>query len=395
MIKNIHVILLLYFILTGSGTHAQTGLDSVLASVEQRNKLILSTRQLQESQKASAVTGLYPSNPFFEYDYLQGSPSTAGDQHEIQVIQSFDFPTVYTKKRKLSGELSLYADLNYRAVREEVLLDAKQTCIEIVYCRKLQNQLEVRLKESEKILNAVKLKLDKGEGNILDLNKTRLMMTGIRQEYAENLNMIRILEDKLSGLNGGQVIAYSDTSYFIPPAITSFDALESECEMNDPHRKILLQEEVIARKELELSRSLRLPKMELGYRYQGLTGNKYNGIHTGISIPLWENSGQVKLRELKANFKKLEVESHKTIHYYEIKRKYDRIMMLREMMEEYSVIFRSNQDLELLSKAFRLGEISLPEYYLETTFYYEAYKKYLITEKEYYSLIADLFKFQL
>ena len=48
------------------------------------------------------------------------------------------------------------------------------------------------------------------------------------------------------------------------------------------------------------------PKMELGYHYQEFIGQKFNGLHTGISIPLWQNKNTVKQKKAQFLFADLD-----------------------------------------------------------------------------------------
>jgi cobalt-zinc-cadmium efflux system outer membrane protein len=77
-------------------------------------------------------------------------------------------------------------------------------------------------------------------------------------------------------------------------SIPDFVTLEKEIEENDPEIKKLLLQYQIAKQEVEVNKALNLPKFEIGYRYQGLLNENYNGIHAGVTIPLWERNNIVK-----------------------------------------------------------------------------------------------------
>ena len=49
----------------------------------------------------------------------------------------------------------------------------------------------------------------------------------------------------------------------------------------------------------------------------------------------------------------------------------------------------------LLKKALRLGEITVIEYFLETSFYQNALLHYLKTEREYQVTVAELMQYKL
>ncbi len=386
---------LLFLLMLVLGVTAQSGIDSVLASVSRNNKKILAADKYRETQIFNSRTANSPTNPFVEYDYLNGSPASAGKQHELLVIQAFDFPTAYGKKKSLSKENSKNANLHYAAIRQDILLEAKLVCIDLVYRKKLQGELQRRKLSAEKILQAFQMRMDKGEGGILDVNKAKLQLVGIHKENLENETQIGNLESKLLALNGGAALQFTDTGYSNPSEITTFEKLETDYELNDPIRKILLQEHVIAQKQLELSKAMRFPKLELGYRYQDFPGQQFNGIHTGISIPLWENRNQIKMRKSKLAYTDLEVQDHGIEHYYEIKRSYDYWKTQETLLKDYEDIFPDQKNIELLEIALKFGEISVIEYFLESMYFYTSYNNYLLIEREYHKTAAELVKYKL
>jgi len=71
---------------------------------------------------------------------------------------------------------------------------------------------------------------------------------------------------------------------------------------------------IITQKQLPLSKNMWLPKLEAGYHYHGILGQTYNGVHTGHSIPLWENKNTVKLQKVQFTFDNLNLQAHNTEH---------------------------------------------------------------------------------
>jgi len=393
MKKSFYIILPL--LVLSINIKAQTTIDSVLSTIEKNNKTILTNVQYWEAKKLEYQTGLTPYNPKVDYDYLNGSPVGAGNQTDFAVTQSFDFPTAYSKKKQLSNEQIEQADFQIIATRQNVLLEAKLICIELVYRNKFQAEITKRKQSTEKWLNTFKIKLDKGEGNVLDVNKAKLQLIEINATFQENLSTIHQLNQKLTELNGGIVLGFTDTIYSPLPSIPTFDSLEAEIEANDPVRKYLEQEKVIGQKELALSKAMSLPKFETGYHYQALLGQRFNGIHFGLTIPLWENKNKVKAQQANLAFNDFNLQDHLNEHYYDIKQKYEKQSNLKITLTEYKTLFASINNVELLGKSLSLGQISTIEYFMEMTYYYDALNNYLKTEKEYNKIVAELYKYQL
>lgn len=392
--KNIIYTALFVFAFTPI-VNAQSTMDYVLSSIENNNKTIQANVQFLEAKKLEYKTGLTLNNPTVEYDYLIGTPSNAGNQTDFVVNQAFDFPTAYAKKKQLSNEQIVQEEFQLTANRQTVLFEAKKVCIELVYRNKYHLELQNRKNNTEKWLIAFQKKLDNGEGGILGVNKAKLQLIEINATFQENQSSINQLNQKLTELNGGQIIVFTDTVYTQISALPEFETLESEIEVNDPTRKYLEQEKIINQKQVELSKAMSLPKLEAGYHYQTILGQRFNGIYLGLSIPLWENKNKVKSQKANLMFADLNIEDHRNEHYYHIQQTYEKQQNLNLTLEEYKSLFKELNTAELLDKSLTLGEISSIEYFMEMTYYYNALKNYLETEKEYHQTIAELYKYQL
>jgi len=375
--------------------YSQSNMDPVLAEIAKNNKTIQANTQYWSAQKVQYQTGNSLYNPTVEYDYLKGSPANAGNQTDFTITQSFDFPTVYGKKNTLANQLGIQADLQLKAANQELLLEAKKICIELVYRNKLQIPLTQRKEATEKWLAHFKKKLETGDGTILDVNKAEIQLLEIKKQFFENASFIAKLNKQLTSLNGGTSITFNDVAYFTVPVIADFETLEKEIEVQDYIRKTLEQDKVIAQKQIAVSKALALPKMEVGYHYQGILGQTYNGIHTGISLPLWESKNRVKLEKAKMTFAETALTEHTNEHYYEIKQLYGRYESLKSILGDYEKLNKSVEPIKLLDKALSAGQISVLEYFVELNYYNATFNSYLEIEKEYFEVVATLLKYQL
>jgi outer membrane protein TolC len=382
-------------LLAFSSGFAQSNIDNILTEIAKNNKTIQANTNYWNTQKVQYKTGNSLYNPTIEYDYLKGSPANAGNQTDLIITQSFDFPTVYGKKNELAKQLSTQADLQLKAVNQELLLEAKKICIELVYRNKMQVPLTKRKEATEMWLANFKKKLDSGDGTILDVNKAEIQLLEIKKQFQDNASIIAKLKEQLTSLNGGNSINLEDLTYFDVPVIPNFETLEKEIQAQDYLRKSLEQEKVIAQKQIEVSKALALPKMELGYHYQGILGQTYNGIHTGISLPLWESKNTVKLQKAKMVYAESVSTDHSNERYYEVKQLYGRYESLKSILADYEKINQSVEPIRLLDKALAAGQISALEYFVELNYYNTTFNSFLEIEKEYYDVVATLLKYKL
>lgn len=375
---------------------AQSGLETVLTDISKNNKTLQTQSKYWEAQKLQYNTGNTLYDPIVSYDYMRGTPNAiAGNQTDINVIQRFDFPTVYGKKKNLANEKSKQADFSITANRQEILLEAKKICIELVYRNKLQERIIERKTKTEKFLTDFQTKLDKGEGNVLDVNKAKLQLIEVNKDYQLNISAINQLNQRLTELNGGIELVFNETVYpeYLP--VPLFEELEATIESNDPVKKYLEQQTVIAQKQIEVTKALTLPKFEAGYHYQGILGQNFHGARIGVSIPLWENKNRVKQSQAELSVAEVQVAQQNNQRYYDVKQLYEKYINLQKTVEEYEKVLSNINSIQLLDKALAFGEITTIQYFLEASYFYTATNNYLQAEKEYNEVIAELYRYHL
>jgi outer membrane protein, heavy metal efflux system len=373
---------------------AQTGVDSVVQSVRRNNAAIQTNRKYWEAKTQEYRTGLTPYDPQVEFDYMFGSPAGAGNQREFSVTQRLDFPTVYGKKRELARRQEIQIENQQRAFRQDILLETNMVALDLVYLNKRGAELIKRLSSTAQLVKDYQRKLELGDAIILDINKAKVQQLNLQTEVSLNDNERKILLTRLSELNGGIPIELRDTVYpFVD--VPGFEVLDSLIEANDPELKVYLQEQQVVRQQIAVQRSLNLPKIEAGYHSQGLLGQSYRGFHTGITIPLWENRNRLKSAQANLEYVVSNTATRRLEHRLENRRLYEQLEVRRAAMREYNQLLPSLNNNALLSKALRLGQITVIQYFQDESFYFSSYDRYLQLEREYHKALAQLYKFRL
>jgi outer membrane protein, heavy metal efflux system len=376
---------------------AQKGIDSILTAIAQHNKTIAASKQYASAQSLSFRTGLFPANPFVEFDYMKGTPAEAGNQRDFAITQSLDFPSTYFIKSRLAGQQTAQVQTQVAVERQNVLLEAKLTCLDLIYQNKKKQELTKRVQRMEALAADFEKRLSQGDVSILDVNKAKLQLINLQHELRENTTAINLLNQKLTELNGGIEITLSDTLYpsSPTPAIDDFANLDSLIEANDPIVQTYKQQKQIYEKQEALTKALTLPKLEAGYHYQAILGQTYKGVHLGLTIPLWENKNTVQFGKAQVVLSELQIQQHRVEHYRANKGFYEQYQNLQKSLTDYEQYLSTIQTTALLDKALRLGQISTIEYFLEVGYMYTTYDRYLQIENEYHEVIARLYKYQL
>ena len=201
---------------------------------------------------------------------------------------------------------------------------------------------------------------------------------------------------ELATLNGGIAIDFTDTTYMSDGDILSFEELRAEAVTSNPQLLTLKSEQVAARRQLSVNKSKSLPGFELGYRMNTATGGeRFNGFLVGISIPLFSNRNNVKQAKAQALYTDLQLESTTTTVESELHQLYNQSVALKTSMDEYNMVLKSQNSLALLNKAIQTGQISMIEYFVDVTTFYQSMQNYMQLQNEYQKVMAQLYKYKL
>lgn len=375
--------------------HAQQGADGILESIRQNNTTLNALREKASADKIGNKTGINPENPEVEFGYLWGSPADAGNRKDLSITQTFDFPLAYRYKNQLSKGQNQQVDFAYAAEERAILQEARLLCIELTHRNLLDKQLAQRLSHAQKLAEGYEVLFAKGEINIIDYNKTKLNLLNIRKAHEVNRVEKQILTDKLQVMNGGLpangelLFAYPD--YLLPADFLSWLALAED--MN-PELKAAEQSIVISRKQEQLTRALNLPKLSAGYVSERVPGSTQQGVSVGVSIPLWEGKNTVRHQKAQTIAMQAQHDDARLQFQNEVKSSYEKALKLQHVLKDYADLLKTSNNETLLQKAFEQGELSLINYLLELSAYYEAMDQFLETEREYQLAIAGLIQWE-
>jgi outer membrane protein TolC len=384
------IIITLLILCAGITLRAQTGIGSVLASIEENNTTLKSLRESADAQKLENKTGIYLENPEVGFNYLWGNPAEIGNRTDFSVMQTFDIPTVTGMKSRMAGEKNSLIEWQYRADRMNILLEAKRYCLELIYCNALKRELTLRLQHATTIAAGYKERLDRGAAGILEYNKARLNLSTVQGEMARVDVERDALIGRLKQLNGGNDLTLDDHLFSAIDFPLSFESWYAEAGQKNPVLSYVKQEIEVSKKQLSLSRAMSLPALTAGYMSEKVTGQRYQGLSVGISIPLWENKNRV--RQAKAAVRAAEsreTDSQRRL-YGQLQILYNRTLGLKAAADAYRNSLETANSSDLLKKALDAGEISLLDYVLEIGLYYDTVNRALEAERDYQMAYAEL-----
>lgn len=376
--------------------NAQSEMDAIIKNIVKNNTSIQLQKSIINAEKIEYKIGSTLYDPYVSIDFMRGSPfAVAGNQTDINIAQQFDFPTKYNKQKALIKDQVLAADLQESVHTQSLISEVRLIYNTIIYHNKKEALLLQKKAKAENLVNAYQAKLDRGEGNKLDVNKAKLLVLETNKEYNENKNMILYLEQVLAEYNGGNNVTVKDTIY--PDNSIKIEAEEqliNDVVKMDFQSQLLQQQLGVLKSELEVNKAANMPKFDLGYHYQGILGQNFHGAKLGVSIPVWENKYKVDYKNAQINSQENLMQEHRFKIENKLKRSYDKYIQLSKIKDEYLLSLQSINSQPLLEKALKLGEISLIEYLYETKYIFETNATYLDLERECNELIIEMTKYK-
>ncbi len=375
--------------------YAQDQIKTLLASIEKNNISLKSLKEDREAARLAASVNLLPDNPEVEYNYLTGSPSTLGNRHDFSIRQTFDFPTAYLFKNKLSSSGKIVSDLNYEKSRQDILLEARKLCVDVIYQENLLRIASQREEDANRMVMAYRKMLEEGKGNKLDLNRALIALAQVKSEILLLKNHQMEMLSKLKVMNGGESLVVNMINFPEVPLPANFEDWYSINSNQITELKLL--REMIVSKDLtvKVQRSLTLPKFSAGYMSEKVTGEQFQGVTLGMSLPLWGNRNTVKT--LKAEYSSLELKlSEEELRIKaEMNIQFDRVISFRSMAENLRTTLLETNNETLLKRALELGEITLMDYLIEYDRYYGLQKEWISNLYQAELTYSDLIKAQL
>ena len=377
-------------LLASISLNAQSSVETALKAIEENNNTLKALKETTKSQKLENKTGIYLSNPEVGFNYLWGNPSTIGNRTDFSISQAFDIPTITGMKNKIADERNSLVEWQYKAERMNILLEAKQYCIELIYFNALKKELDIRLQHAQTIASGYQNRLNSGDANILEYNKAQLSLSATTGEIARIDVERNALLSQLKRLNGGLDIVMDDYQFNQKQLPLNFDDWYLQAEQKNPILAYIKQEVVVSQKQVSLNKAKGLPTFSAGYMSENVVGQRFQGLTMGVSVPLWENKNRVKQAKSAVVAAQARQTDSKQQFYNQLQIQYNRALGLKNTAESYRKSLVMANSTELLKKALDAGEISLLNYMVELGLYYNMVNQTLEAERDYQKALAEL-----
>lgn len=389
--KKLNTFLAVGALLVSLGEVKAQAIDEVLRNIERNNKELQASAKDAEAARMEVQTQNNLEDPSVEYSPFYTKGISGMSSSELVVSQSFDFPTLYAARHS-SGKLQKeVVDRQYQVERRELLLSAKNLCLDLIMLNKQQAMLSLRKKNAGDLLTLFDERLKQGDAGVLDINKIKMELMNVQTEVAQNNAAHRTALQKLLAMNGNLPIEFSASEYPQAKAPAYYNELYDEMVATDATLQMADASARAAEKNVSVQRQNWLPKLEVGYRRNTSIDEKSNGFLIGGSLPLFSNRKKNKIARAQAVSARLRLDDVRLQTEADVQSRYNELRQLDEAMRAYDVTLMTNT-LSLLKEAVTGGQISVIDYYTEADNVYNKLMAYYEVENRYQKLLAEIYK---
>lgn len=390
-----YIISIILLFLSVHLSHAQSVYDRVLKEIEQNNGSLRALHKQADALKVENMSGIYFENPEIEYNYLWGKPNQIGNRQDLSISQEFDLSTLLGRRKSLAKSKNELVELEYNTERVKVLQTAKENIISVIYYNNLLSELQTRNQHAEEISTLYERKLKLGDATILEYNKSQINLANLKGQIAEiKTERERVLAE-LKRLNGGKEIEINDIDYPMDNLPSDFETWYASIIEQSPTLRALEQEIAVNSQNISLQKSANLPSIRTGFMREKVMSEDFKGITLGVSVPLWQNKNKVKHARLEKMATQERLVDFQTQAYAYLKSLYKNAWSYKETIKVYQGTIDSNNHNRLLKKALEAGEITLLEYTMEQSIYYENFSKSVEAQHNYQLALAKLHEYTL
>lgn len=364
-----------------------------LDSIERNSPHLAALRSHMQAQQGEAERVNVLENPEVEFEYLWGDPSSVGSTKVFGVSQSFDFPTTYVHRRRAARQEKLNATNQYLESRRQLLLRGEQLCITLVSLNAALSLGEKQLSCHEQLLSDALRRREEGAVSQLEFNgietATLLARTALSRIRAQRTAAL----DELTALCGGIPILFTDTTYtdLILMPTGDFENWSRQMADQSPLLQQAAGEVARAENEVKVAQSEWWPKWSVGYVSEYEKEETKRGFSVGLSLPLWGNRGNVRIRRAELAAAQYEVQDLRLEFLSRLRSLYSEAQVESHTVKQLRELILRQDTERMLRVAYAEGHISRQEYLEGLVTHYDQCRQLVESEATLRQHLAELY----
>lgn len=350
------------------------GFDEIVAEVIAGNPALGAERARMAAELGAEAAENIPSDPEVSFEYLWGVGKLAdGNKWNAGISQSFDWPGVYSARRKATARRATAFSLLYRDRMADAVRDARTALIDIIGCRR---RLELCRRQSatlDSLLESSRNAFERGGAiTILDYKKLQIESNKMRVLCDDTEAELDALRASLIAMGGNRLIdTESLLNYPAMPLLTEAEYLDI-LDTQDPY--VLSRAPMLdaGRERLSAARRSRLPGFTIGYSFENEAGEHFTGFSAAITLPVWSRRRSITAADMELQATADEYTSAYLARRASIISDRAAAAALDRRLEGYIAALGDGSYPALLRKALDGGAMSMLDYLREMNFYTES-----------------------
>lgn len=350
--------------------------------------------------QAAAIEDLRGSNnlqdPEIEFGYLWGEKQT-GNKWNLSISQGFDWPGAYSARAKGIKAAEKVIGMTRKANLMARMLEIKLAMIDVVYSGK-NLRLTREMTDSIAVMcEAAHKAVEKGELTRFDMNKMEIVHIGMEEELRAAMIDFDDKVAALTVLNNGRecpalvarLIAYPEEM------ILPLETYVGQISDTDPAIQAQRMQVAADEKMLKAQQMMSYPGLSLGYTYENEGEERWHGVTVGLTVPLFSNRHMTAKNRLTMMQNRLLAENAYNEAMSGVENDRRKAVNLYEDFTKYDKVINGDDNIELLKKAYRGGQLTFIEYLTEINFFLDARRTFLQTEYLYHLALARLNRYSM
>jgi outer membrane protein TolC len=307
-----------------------------------------------------------------------------GNKWSVGVSQSFEWPGVYSaRKKQINAEVEALTQ-NLSAQENELRMNIRNALIEYIYTRKLIALYNDQLARIDSLIIIYNRGAELGEISKLDVNKLKIERIAASRQLNEAQNTLTGHQQTIKNLNGGkdcsnELATLSDFPNVEPGNV---DDYIQTAQIHDPSIQALTMQSEAIRHESNVVRQSYIPSFSVGYSHDYELGEHFNGVSIGLTLPIFSNRKKKSEIASRRTFIETSQEIVQSEIHNEIKTLYRQVVNLNTEINQYRAVIEDKDNIRLLNMALDAGQITLIDYLQQVNYFQQAQADYIGIERQ-------------
>ncbi len=340
--------------------------DYVVGYAEKNPELLMSQSRVKAAEGGVSAVRQYP-NPELSVRRARGEAFAGGESgmvKDIEVSVPLEWVLLRHYRQKAARAGVDIAKLEEQVARLTVLLDLRRLFLTVAYDQALIISLAESAENLERLVEVVKLRVDKGEARPVELIRMESEYAEAQAELGKAIEEASADRKRLAVWLGNDIPEdfRVELDLETPPSLPELDEAISKAQTGYPLIKAAQARVLQAEAEVSAAKHAAFPTLGIGGFYNEELDTRYYGGMLTLSLPLWNwNLGEVR----KAKAEKQTAVYANDLTDRELReeaiRLHGKAQALLKPIEQYSgKLLPWNDDiLRMLETSYRVGETGL------------------------------------